>query len=452
MNAPTVADDVALNVAVNAPKGRPGLALAASALCVALSTLGMGSANVGLPVLADAFGASFHDAQWIVLAYLLAMTSLIVGVGRLGDLYGKRRLLLAGTLLYAAASVLCAVAPSLWALVAARAGQGLGAAAMTALAMACVGAAVPREKTAAAMGLMGTASAVGTAAGPALGGLLLAGFGWRALFWSAAPLGVAAFAMVWRYLPADAPSHAENSGFDGIGAGLLAATLGFYAMATTGDVSLARLGFLALAGVGAALFFKRQTTAPTPLIRLATLRFSALGRGLVMSALVATVMMATLVAGPFHLAHALELAPAAAGAVMSAGPLTAALTGAPAGRLADRIGTGKATVVGLCAVTLGSLSLASAPAAWGVAGYLVPLMTTTAGYALFQTANNAAVMSAAGAAEKGAVSGLLNLSRNLGLITGASLLGAVYAAAGMGATFAAAACAALTALVLARRA
>ena len=179
-------------------------ALASLSLSMLLSSLGTSIANVGLPTLAQAFGASFQEVQWVVLAYLLAITTLIVSVGRLGDLIGRRRLLLAGIVLFTVASVLCGVAPTLWLLIAARAAQGLGAAVMMALTMAFVGETVPKARTGSAMGLLGTMSAVGTALGPSLGGVLIAGFGWRAIFlvnlplWARWPLLLA-----HRYLPAD---------------------------------------------------------------------------------------------------------------------------------------------------------------------------------------------------------------------------------------------------------
>ena len=102
------------------------LALAGLSLSMLLASLGTSIANVALPTLAQAFGVSFQAVQWIVLAYLLATTTLIVGVGRLGDVIGRRRLLLAGLCLYAVASVLCGAAPALWLLIAARAAQGRG--------------------------------------------------------------------------------------------------------------------------------------------------------------------------------------------------------------------------------------------------------------------------------------------------------------------------------------
>ena len=128
-----------------------------------LSSLGTSIANVGLPTLARAFEASFQQVQWIVLAYLLAITTLIVSVGRLGDITGRRRLLLIGIVLFTTASLLCGMAPTLWLLIAARVVQGLGAAVMMALSMAFVGETVPKEKTGSGMGLLGTMSAMGTA-------------------------------------------------------------------------------------------------------------------------------------------------------------------------------------------------------------------------------------------------------------------------------------------------
>jgi MFS family permease len=130
-------------------------ALASLSLSVLLSSLGTSSANVSLPTLAHIFGASLKQVQWIVIAYLLAITTLIVSVGRLGDLTGRRRLLLAGIALFTAASGLCGIAPTLPLLIAARAIQGLGAAVMMALTMAFVGETVPKERTGSAMGLLG---------------------------------------------------------------------------------------------------------------------------------------------------------------------------------------------------------------------------------------------------------------------------------------------------------
>jgi MFS family permease len=428
-----------------------GLALAALSLAVLLASLGTSIANVGLPALAQAFGASFQSVQWVVLAYLLAVTALVVGAGRLGDVVGRRRLMLAGIALFAAASASSGAAPTLGWLVAARAAQGAGAAVMMALAMALVGGTVPKERTGRAMGLLGTMSALGTALGPSLGGALIAGFGWRAIFLAPVPLGILAFALAWRTLPADRPSTTKSSGsdakgtlpadrpstterpgFDAAGTGLLALALAAYALAMTvgrGDFGWPNGALLAAAAVAGALFLRVERRAASPLIRPAMLRDPALREALVTSALVATVMMATLVVGPFYLARGLGLDAAAIGLAMSAGPVVAALAGVPAGRLVDRFGPERMTLAGLGAMAAGAGLLALMPARFGVAGYLAAIAILTAGYAAVQAANNTAAMRDVPADRRGVVSGLLNLARNLGLVTGASAMGAVFARA-----------------------
>ena len=408
-------------------------ALASLSLSMLLSSLGTSIANVGLPTLAQVFNASFQHVQWIVLAYLLAITALIVSVGRLGDITGRRRLLLTGIGLFTLASALCGFAPTLWLLIGARALQGIGAAIMMALTMAFVGETVTKAKTGSAMGLLGTMSAIGTAMGPSLGGLLIGGFGWQAIFLITVPLGLLTLVLAHRYLPADRQKpKTDRAGFDPLGTLLLALTLAAYALAMTlgrGSFGPVNIALLLAAGGGACLFVFTEARVTSPLIRLAMFRDPVLSGSLAMSLLVATVMMATLVVGPFYLAHGLGLDAVLVGLVLSVGPFVAALTGVPAGRIADRFGAPRMTLAGLIAMATGCLTLSVLPETFGIGGYLLPMVVITLGYALFQTANNTTVMADVQPDQRGVISGMLNLSRNLGLITGASALGAVFALA-----------------------
>lgn len=408
-------------------------ALAGLALSMLLASLGTSAANVALPDLAVAFGATFQAVQWVVLAYLLAITTLIVSVGRLGDVIGRRRLLLAGLALFSGASVVGGAAPTLALLLAARALQGLGAAVMMALTLAFVADVVPRERTGRAMGLLGTMSAVGTALGPSLGGLLIAGPGWRAIFFINLPLGLAALYLARRHLPQDVRrADAARPAFDIPGTLLLAGSLGAYALAMTlggGRGGALNLILLLVAAGGMGLFVAFERRAAAPLVALAVFHDRLLAASLITSLLVSAVVMATLVVGPFYLAGALGLDAARVGLVVSVGPVVAALAGVPAGRIADRFGAQPASIAGLTGMTAGAVLLAALPAASGVAGYVAPIATLTASYALFQTANNTTALTAVGADQRGAMSGMLNLSRNLGLVTGASVMGAVFATA-----------------------
>ncbi|ANJ66074.1 MFS transporter [Halothiobacillus diazotrophicus] len=440
-----------------APRG----VLAALSLAMLLPSLGTSIANVALPTFAATFQVPFHAVQWIVLAYLLAITTLIVSMGRLGDMIGHRRLLLLGILLFTAASLVCGLSPTFGLLVAARAVQGVGAAVLMALTIALVRDSVPKAQTGSAMGLLGTMSAIGTALGPSLGGLLLAGPGWRAIFLVIVPLGLLNGLLAWRYLPPDrtrdqphdqthersqentgagnARSHVDQhglalprldlSGFDFAGTLLLALALAAYALAVTtgsGSSGLDVFGLLTAAALAIGLFLRIERRAKMPLIQLSLLQDGARRAGLLMNLFIATVMMTTLVVGPFYLAHFLALGLAEVGLVMSIGPVISALSGVPAGRLVDRMGTARIMRMGLGAMALGSLGLSLLPNLIGVPGYIAAIALLTSGYQLFQAANNTAVMMAAPAAHRGALSGVLSLSRNLGLISGASVMGAVF--------------------------
>lgn len=409
--------------------------LASLSLSMLLSSLGTSIANVGLPNMAQAFDASFQAAQWIVLAYLLAITTVVVSAGRLGDMLGHRRVLLAGIVLFTAASILCGVAPALWMLIVARAVQGIGAAILMSLTVALVRETVPSERTGSAMGLLGTMSAIGTALGPSLGGVLIAGHGWRAIFLVMVPLGILNFVLARRYLPAHGQrARIDRNGFDRLGTLLLGLTLAAYALAMTaggGRFDRTCVTLLLAAVLGGSLFVRVEARVPSPLIRLTAFRNAVLSTSLAMNALVSTVMMATLVVGPFYLSRALGLNEALVGIVMSAGPLISALSGVLAGRFVDRFGAPLMVRSGLIQMALGSCALSVIPAMCGTAGYIAAIAILTPGYQLFQAANNTAVMTNVSPDQRGVISGLLNLSRNLGLVTGASVMGAVFTLATM---------------------
>ena len=359
-------------------RAQTGIA-ATLALSMLLASLGTSIANIALPTLAEAFSAPFHQVQAVVVAYLATLTVAVLIAGRLGDRFGLRAMLVAGLAAFAAAALLCAIAPGLWLLVGARALQGVGAAFLMTLSMALMRQTAGEARIGRAMGLLGTASALGTALGPSLGGLLIPLSGWRGIFWAQVPLAVLALALVVSLLPADT---------------------------------------------------ERAEASPSG-------SWSAVWRGLapnlIVNVLVA-VMMTTLVVGPFYLGLGLGLGAAEVGFVMAVGPVISIFTGVPSGWLVDAWGSGRvlAAGLGLLAAGLGLLAagaalLAFLPNAIGVAGYVLSILVLTPGYQLFQAANNTAALADVPRDRRGTASGLLGLSRNVGLIAGASAMGAVFA-------------------------
>jgi MFS family permease len=213
---------------------------------------------------------------------------------------------------------------------------------------------------------------------------------------------------------------------DPAGTLLLAVTLVAYSLSMTLGGSLF-WPLMAATALGAAVLAGIERRAAAPLIPPALLGGGGLPGKLAMNVLVSAVMMSTLVVGPFFLAFGLGLSDRAVGLVMSVGPAVAALSGFPAGRLTDRIGAERASLLGLVQIVIGTSCLALLPTLIGTVGYLVSLSLLTPGFQLFFAANNTATLARTEPDQRGTVSGLLNLSRNLGFITGTSAMAALFA-------------------------
>ncbi|MDQ0510733.1 MFS family permease [Angulomicrobium amanitiforme] len=343
------------------------------ALAMLLAALGTSIANIAMPTLVEAFSAPFAQVQAVVVAYLAALTVCVVIAGRLGDRRGLKPMLVAGLAVFALASLLCAIAPSLLLLIGARALQGVGAAFLMTLAMALMRQTASEARVGRAMGLLGTVSALGTALGPSLGGLLIPLTGWRGIFWVQVPLAIVALILAIAMLPAE------------------------------------------------------PVKERAPAIRLRSVVNRSLASNLLVNILVAAVMMTTLVVGPFYLALGLGLPATQVGFVMAIGPVISIFSGVPSGRLVDARGSHRVLAIGLALLATGALLLAFLPNGIGVVGYVLSIIVLTPGYQLFQAANNTAALADVARDQRGTVSGLLGLSRNIGLIVGASAMGAVFA-------------------------
>jgi MFS family permease len=278
------------------------------------------------------------------------------------------------------------------------------------------------------MGLLATMSATGTSLGPSLGGLLMTHVGWQAIFLLNVPLGLLNIWLVYRFLPADrAAGPGPRVAFDYSGSAVLVLTLAAYALAMTLEGFTVPLLLASLCGAG--LFFMIEKKAKAPLIRLSLFAERRLSSSLALTLLVTTVMMTTLVVGPFYLHRGLGLGSTMVGVALSIGPLLSALGGVPAGRLVDRFGARRIVPGALFAMACGCSLLALLPMSLGLPAYLLPIAVVAVGYALFQAANNTGLMAGVRQEQRGVVSAMLGLARNLGLITGAAVMGAVFALA-----------------------
>jgi MFS family permease len=404
-------------------------AFAAACLAAALGPLDA-MVNPAFPAITADFALDVAQIQWIPVAYLLAYGSLALVTGRIGDLYGYRRVCLAGLGVCVFAFAACAAAPTYAWLLVARVLQGVGIALVLGGAPPLALAAYPESRRTAVLARYASVLALVLALSPAAGGMLVETFGWRSVYAVRVPVSLAALLLLAR-VPA-APRHSHAHGFDGAGAALLTFWLTAFVLAMALPAAIGWLLAL-VAAAGLAMFILHEARSPAPIVRPALFldpRFALFNTA---SLGVHFVGFAIFLLGPYFFVRVAGLSTLAGGVLLSFGPAGAALGSALAERLVRRHGTGRVAFASasLVAITVG------AAAAWdsqsAVLGIGLLLFAQGAGIGLFQVAYTDYVVTALPVAERGVAASLPNLTRTLGVLAAASLLSALFRAMEAGA-------------------
>lgn len=411
---------------------RRAVVLAACVLASAMAFVDGSALTVALPNLRAAVGADLTSVQWVLNGYVLVLASLTLIGGALADSYGKARILAIGCLVFAVASVACALAPTVFWLIAARIAQGIGAALLTPASLALIGATYPKEERNRAIGVWAAASSLTTAGGPVLGGWLTETFGWQAVFWINPPIAIVAIALLYAYAPADAR---EPRDFDFIGAGLIAAALGALAWGlsefgaqqngTSGSsVVLAVAAVVAaLAGFAAYASWERATDHPMTPPRLALNRpFFGLN---VATLLIYWGLALMFFLVPFDLIDKRGLPAAEAGAVLLPFTLGVGLLSRPFGAAADSVGAQPMLITGAIAAALAFAWLAFGREASIVWGVIAPMTLLGIAFAVLVTPLTASVLSSVAANDEGLASGLNNAASRIAQLAGIALAAGV---------------------------
>lgn len=426
MNAPTQP---------SAPLGvdysRKWMVMATVSMGVLLATIDGSIVNVALPTMVDSFGTTFAVIQWVSLAYLLALATLTLGMGRLGDVVGKKRIYTTGFSAFTAASVLCGLAPTVGFLIGFRVVQAVGATMILALGAAILTEAFPPSERGKALGLIGTAVSVGIITGPVVGGVLIASFDWRAIFFVNLPVGLVGTLMAIRLIPDTPPAGGQRMDYPG--AAILSATLLSLALALTlgqeaGYSSPLILGLLAVAAVGAVTFVTYELRVPNPMVNLSLFRNPLLSVSVVTGFMVFTAVSAVFLLLPFYLGGVLGFPIRQVGLLLGAGPLVLGIVAPMSGAFSDRVGVRSLTLTGLLILTATFLAfriLTTTTAWWEYVLLAVPIGL---GIGIFQSPNNSAIMGSVPREYSGVAGGLLTLTRLLGQITGVAVLGSLWAA------------------------
>jgi EmrB/QacA subfamily drug resistance transporter len=409
-------------------------ALAAVSVGVFMSTLDISIVNISLPRIMSDLNADLSAIQWVVLAYLLTITSLLLTFGRFADLLGRKRVYIAGFAVFTAGNLLASLSQNVTELILARALTGVGGAMIQANGAAITAAVFPPEERGKALGLNGTIVAAGLVTGPTVGGVLTDELGWRSVFFVAIPVGLIAIplaTLVLREERISLPRGARREPFDWLGAALWAAFLFtfLFALNRGPDIGWSSPALLAMFFASAVLvvaFVLVELKNAYPTIRLSLFRIWGFSAGCTASFSTFVGQQASTFLMPFYLQIALALSARTAGVLLTTVPFTMALIAPVSGRLSDRYGSRGLATAGLSISLTGFLLLSQVTTAdQGYLPIIGTLMLLGLGIGMFQSPNNSFIFGSVPRDQYGVASGFIATMRTAGSSLGITLWGTI---------------------------
>ncbi len=396
------------------------------------SVVDHGSVAVALPLMARHFDTVIPTAQWIVIGYALAISALLLPMGRLADLIGLKRVFLLGSLVYLVGAIASGASSNLTVLILSRLVQGGGAAMTQGTGMAIVIAAFPQAERGKAVGAMMSIVGMGAVFGPAAGGFLVDALGWRSVFFANIPPVVIGIALGWAILvnEVEKGKTGPGSGFDWLGAALstgallillLTITNGHRAGWTSPPILLATLVSLIL--LVAFIWWERRCSSP--LLELRFFQRPNFSFGVAAGFLMFLGSSGVLFLTPFYLQRVLGFSPREAGLVMVPGAICMAFLGPLSGWLSDRFGWRCFTVGGLMLSVTGLLILSTVTPNSSLLLVMPAMILLSCGMGVFYSPNVSSVLSAVERGKYGAVSAFLNLVRNAGGVASIAIATAI---------------------------
>jgi EmrB/QacA subfamily drug resistance transporter len=393
-----------------------------------MATIDLSVVNLALPQLRQTFNIDLAQVEWVVLTYLLVVTSLLLTMGRLADLVGRARLYNLGFLVFTIGSILCGTSPTILTLILFRAVQAVGASMLISSATAVLLDAFPASQRGQVMGLNGTIFSAGAMVGPSLGGVLLTYFGWRSIFLVNVPVGLLGMVLAFRFLPRQPGVRGVK--FDVLGSVLVGAAIIVLLLAINEGQqegwTLLVKGLAALAVVLFAAFVLRQMKAPVPLLRFGLFRTPGFTNALLAQSMTSLSNASNLLLLPFFLVSIQGRPEAQAGTILIASSLTSFLVQPVGGWLADRFEVRYVASGGLLIVILGYWLYSGVEADWSAFDVIWRLVIMSIGFGAFMSPNASAAYRYVAGAERGLAVGTMGFVRNLGFTIGTAMAGSVW--------------------------
>ena len=387
--------------------------------------------NIAFPDITRAFAMPIQSIQWVVISYVLTYASLMLIFGRLGDLFGYRRIFQTGLAISAVAFGLCATASQYEWLLVFRVVQGVGAAMVISCGPALVTGLFDEAARPRVLGAYVAVFGIGAAIGPSLGGVLVAQWGWPAVYWFRVPLAMAALALSFT-LPVPARMRAVG-GFDRLGAVLLvlalALLLATFSQLRNAALGPVLLGLLVLGTAGAiAGFIWHERRAAAPIIELCLFGNPAFALFNATNIAVNFAGFSVLLLVPYFLVRAAGLPLSLGGVILASGAIGMIAAAQAGGHLVQRLGAGRIAATGAILVALGIGLVGLWPGNASPAVMAATLLVHGAGLGLFQISCLEAVTAAAPRIDRGVAGSLVMVTRTFGVVLAASLLSVAFAA------------------------
>ena len=395
-----------------------------------MSALDASIVNTILPIIRDHFDCTVATVQWTVTTYLLAVSSLLLMFGRLGDIRGQKSVYSAGFGLFVLGSALCGFSPSVGALIAFRGLQAVGAAMLFATAPAILTRNFPANQRGQALGLQATMTYLGLAFGPALGGWLAHALSWRAVFYINVPVGAIGLAWGLYFIPsADKHGAAERFDYRGAAAflaGLIALLLALNQAHQWGWASPPILSLFAAGTVLLIGFVVIELSTAEPMLDLSLFSNRVFSASVAAAVFNYICMSAIAFLMPFYLIQGRGLNSAHAGILLSVQPIVMAIAAPISGTISDRVRRPNLpSFIGMTILAAGSLLMSLVTGQTPYYQLAAVFCLTGLGTGIFISPNNSALMGAAPARRQGIAAGMLATARNVGMVLGVGLSGAV---------------------------
>jgi EmrB/QacA subfamily drug resistance transporter len=410
------------------PRSREKWILAATVIASTMAFSDMTIVNVALPVLQRDLGVTFSALQWVVESYTLMLSALVLVGGAIGDVYGRRRVFIAGIVIFAAASAGCGLSQSAGLLIAARAVQGVGAALMMPGSLAIVSASFPRERQGHGIGIWSSFTGMSTALAPALGGWLIDVLSWHAAFLINLPLAGISLAIALRHVPESRP---ERRRLDVTGmllaiVGLGALTYGLIGAGGWGFGDLRSFGPMLVGVIALALFVFAESRTTDPIVPLRLFRVPGFGAIQAFTFLLWAALHGTTFFVPLRLMQVHGFAPTEAGAALLPLVVTSSVLSRYFGRLTDRITPRTLLIVGACLTGAGFLYLAMPDSSTRyVVGFFPALSLMGIGMGVCQVSVTVVAMNAAGRTNVGTASAINNAAARTGGLVAIAIFGLI---------------------------